>query len=157
MQVSDLSSFRSVFGLSSYPTSFTLAYPGSGCADPGLTGGEGEATLDAQWVDAVAPEASIVMAPCFDTGTTFGVQVALLGLASHAAHVGHAMTLLARRPCLVLSPDKRSRWRPRAARALHGDAMVVISLVWQRRGEAWRPQPCACHDKHHAALTFGWY
>jgi subtilase family serine protease len=74
----DWTTFRKVFGLSSY-TSGSLKTinpaPPSGtsnCSDPGAQGAEDEATLDAEWSSAAAPDATIELATCKDTTTTFG-------------------------------------------------------------------------------------
>ena len=76
----DWSTFRSTFGLSGYTSgSFTQIHP-SNCTDPGLNGAEGEAMLDAEWASASAPNASIVLASCKDTFTTFGGLIALQNL-----------------------------------------------------------------------------
>ena len=80
--VDDWTSFRSVFGLSSY-TAGTLTQthpaPPSGannCADPGDNGDDREAILDAEYASAAAPSAAIVLASCANAGT-FGGLVAL--------------------------------------------------------------------------------
>ena len=82
----DWTAFRKVFGLSSY-TSGSLATinpePPSGssnCSDPGVQDAEDEATLDAEWSSAAAPDAAIQVATCADTNTTFGVVTALQNL-----------------------------------------------------------------------------
>lgn len=75
---SDWSTFRSTFGLASFSSgSLNTVHPGS-CADPGLVASnETEAILDAEWATAAAPSASIVMATCADTSTTFGGLIAV--------------------------------------------------------------------------------
>ncbi len=79
----DWTKFRSTFGLSSYTSgSFTQVHPG-GCTNPGtVSGNEGEATLDAEWASAAAPNATIELASCADTITTFGGLIALQKLLS---------------------------------------------------------------------------
>ena len=63
---SDWTTFRSAFGLSGYTAgSLTTVHPG-GCADPGVTGSDVEATLDVEWGSAAAPSAAIVVASCSD-------------------------------------------------------------------------------------------
>ncbi|MGA3211181.1 MAG: Ig-like domain repeat protein [Terriglobales bacterium] len=76
----DWTTFRNEFGLSGYTAgSFTQVHPG-GCTDPGVTGAEIEAALDAQWSSAAAPNAHIELASCADTGVTFGGLLALENL-----------------------------------------------------------------------------
>ncbi len=80
----DWTSFRSAFGLSSYRTgSLRQVHPAgsNACADPGVVAGnELEAELDVEWASAAAPGASIVLAACADTTTTFGGLLALQNL-----------------------------------------------------------------------------
>jgi len=80
----DWDNFRSTFGLSTaYPSgSFTQIHPTSSsnsCTDPGYTGDDVEATLDAEWASATAPSAAIELASCTST-TTFGGFIALQNL-----------------------------------------------------------------------------
>jgi uncharacterized repeat protein (TIGR01451 family) len=82
----DWSTFRSTFGLASaYPYgSFTQQHPASSgtnnCSNPGVVSGdEFEATLDAEWASAAAPNAAIVLASCAST-QTFGGLIALENL-----------------------------------------------------------------------------
>jgi subtilase family serine protease len=85
----DWSTFRKTFGLTlKYPHgSFTQTHPGPGaggtggaCTDPGVNGDDAEATLDAQWASAAAPNATIVLASCADTYANFGGFIALENL-----------------------------------------------------------------------------
>ena len=77
----DWTTFRNTFGLSSYTSgSFTQVHPGN-CTNPGVLGGnDGEAILDAEWASAAAPSATIELASCADTATTFGGLIALQNL-----------------------------------------------------------------------------
>jgi len=82
----DWTTFRSTFGLANaYPSgSFTQQHPASSgtndCIDPGVVAGdEFEATLDAEWASAAAPNAAIVLASCASS-TTFGGLIALENL-----------------------------------------------------------------------------
>ncbi len=75
----DVKNFRSQFGLSKYAGTLSLTHPG-GCVDPGFTGDEGEAALDAEWSGAVAPDAAIIEASCSSSETGFGVMTALQNL-----------------------------------------------------------------------------
>jgi subtilase family serine protease len=77
----DWNTFRKVFGLSSYTGSFSTIHPApttgnSNCSDPGATTDDDEATLDAEWSSAAAPDATIQLASCASTATTFGVLIA---------------------------------------------------------------------------------
>ena len=81
---SEWSQFRRFFGLQRpyvYGNFSQIhpALPGSPCIDPGVTGAATEATLDAQWSSAAAPDANIVLASCNDT-YNFGVLTALVNL-----------------------------------------------------------------------------
>ena len=71
INVSDVNTFRSLFGLSSNPPRVIL--PG---ADPGLTDDETEAVLDAEWAGAVAPGATVDIVAAPSTNTTFGGDTA---------------------------------------------------------------------------------
>ena len=75
----DWNSFRTSFGLTGYPGTLSITHPGR-CTDPGFTGDEGEAAIDAEWSGAVAPGANIVEAACAGTETTFGVETTLQNL-----------------------------------------------------------------------------
>jgi subtilase family serine protease len=78
---SDWSTFRSTFGLSGYTSgSFTQVHPGSNCTNPGSNGNDGEAILDAEWASAAAPNATIELASCADTSSTFGGLIAFQNL-----------------------------------------------------------------------------
>jgi subtilase family serine protease len=67
---SDWTNFRSTFGLSIYGgATLTTIHPAppsgsNNCSDPGVTGDDGEASLDAEYASAAAPSAAIVMASC---------------------------------------------------------------------------------------------
>lgn len=80
----DWLTFRTAFGLTQYASgSLTTVHPG--CADPGVprsasAGDDGEATYDAEWASAAAPDASIMVAACPSTRTTFGGLLALENL-----------------------------------------------------------------------------
>jgi len=82
----DWNTFRTVFGLSSYTSgSFTTINPAppagaSNCSDPGPTGDDDEATLDAEWSSAAAPDASIELAACANKTTTPGFLIAAQNL-----------------------------------------------------------------------------
>ena len=59
--VTDWYTFRSTFGLDRFPGSFRQIHPQpptgpANCVDPGTTMDDSEATLDAEWASAAAPE-----------------------------------------------------------------------------------------------------
>ena len=90
-RASDWDTFRSVFGLAQYSAgnlSSLHPAPGAGktnCNAPGVVGGDdGEAILDAEWASAAAPSASIVVASCANTRSTFGGFIALQNLINGA-------------------------------------------------------------------------
>jgi subtilase family serine protease len=77
----DWDTFRKVFGLSTYKGTLATINPAppsgaSNCSDPGANGDDDEASLDAEWSSAAAPDAAIQVATCADTTTTFGVMIA---------------------------------------------------------------------------------
>jgi subtilase family serine protease len=83
----DWDTFRSTLGLSEYTSgSLVISHPapasgGSNCTAPGTrNGGDDETTLDAEWASASAPDATIMIASCSDTRTTFGGLIALQNL-----------------------------------------------------------------------------
>jgi len=84
----DWTTFRKVFGLSGYTSgSFTQVHPApktgsNNCSNPGINsdGDDGEATLDAEYASAAAPDAAIKLAACDNTNTTFGGLIALQNL-----------------------------------------------------------------------------
>jgi subtilase family serine protease len=76
----DWVTFRKTFGLNSYKSgSFTQGQVGATCVAPGITSDEGEATLDAEWASASAPNAAIQMVSCKDTSTS-GELIAIQNL-----------------------------------------------------------------------------
>ena len=84
----DWTNFRKVFGLSSFTAgSFTQVHPAppsgtNNCSNPGASGDDFEAILDAEYASAAAPSAAIVLASCNDgnTDATFGALIALVNL-----------------------------------------------------------------------------
>lgn len=80
IQSADVATFRKAAGLSSYGGTFAQIHPGSGCADPGTNGAEGEAAIDAEWAGAIAPDAAVKLASCADTAVQFGAFIAALNL-----------------------------------------------------------------------------
>ncbi len=82
LNVSDVSTFRTAFGLSGYPGTFSQITPTgpTTCTNSGVNSDEGEAALDAEWAGASAPGAAVVLASCSDTSTVFGGLIALQNL-----------------------------------------------------------------------------
>jgi subtilase family serine protease len=90
--------FRKILGLSEkFPSaSLTETSPQGAvaCTNPGFQalptdpgyGDDSEAALDVEWATAAAPNASIVLAACTDTYTTFGGLSALLNVLNGPAH-----------------------------------------------------------------------
>jgi Pro-kumamolisin, activation domain len=83
----DWTSFRSTFGLSAYTDgSFSQVHPAAAsgannCSDPGVVfGSETEAILDVEYASAAAPSATITLASCTSTTTTFGGLIAMQNL-----------------------------------------------------------------------------
>ena len=83
----DWTSFRSVFGLSTYTDgTFNQIHPAppsgtNNCSDPGAVGGSDlEAIVDAEYASAAAPSAAIVLASCANSVANFGALVALENL-----------------------------------------------------------------------------
>jgi len=82
----DWTTFRSVLGLSGYTSgSLITTHPAppsgaSNCSDPSYTGDDTETTADAEWASAAAPNATIEVAACANTSTTFGVLIAAQNL-----------------------------------------------------------------------------
>ncbi len=82
----DWATFRKAFGLSTYTSgSFTQVHPApktgaNNCAAPGVNDDDGEAILDAEYASAAAPNATIELASCANTQTTFGGLIALENL-----------------------------------------------------------------------------
>ena len=76
----DVATFRTAFGLNKFTGTFTQVHPGTGCTDPGPQGSEDEASLDAEWAGAIAPDADVILASCADTATNFGGFIAAQNL-----------------------------------------------------------------------------
>lgn len=84
----DWVTFRNTFGLQSYASGSLSQISPQGelkCKNPGFQGDpkdpgygdDGEAAIDVEWASAAAPGASILLAACTDTSTTFGGLIAL--------------------------------------------------------------------------------
>jgi subtilase family serine protease len=83
---SDITTFRTAFGLSGYHGTFSQINPAgsTACTNPSVNGDESEAALDAEWAGASAPDANIELAACADTTTVFGGLIALQNLINGA-------------------------------------------------------------------------
>jgi subtilase family serine protease len=85
----DWTNFRNAFGLNQYGGNLQIVHPapssGGPCANPGVTGDDGEAALDTQWAAAAAPSATIMLASCASTGATDGVFLAIQNLVNASA------------------------------------------------------------------------
>jgi subtilase family serine protease len=86
-KTADWNTFRSTFGLSGYTSgSFSQIHPApptgsNNCSNPGVVSGdEQEAIMDAEYASAAAPSATIVLASCASTDSTFGGLIALQNL-----------------------------------------------------------------------------
>ncbi len=77
----DWHTFRNAFGLNPYKGKLEFQHPG--CTDPGYTGDEGEAALDAEWIGVAAPGATVIEASCAGSALTFGVETSMKGLIEH--------------------------------------------------------------------------
>lgn len=89
---SDFTNFRTTFGLStSFPKgNLVTTHPGGAaefCSDPGVNtnGDDVEATLDAEYASAAAPNATIELAACGNTKVTGGVFQAVINLVDQAS------------------------------------------------------------------------
>ncbi|HEX6834748.1 MAG TPA: protease pro-enzyme activation domain-containing protein, partial [Rudaea sp.] len=73
--LADVATFRSVFGLPA--TTVSTVHPG--CTDPGVFAAhEIEATLDAEWAGAAAPNANLQIVSCGGASGIFGAMAGLL-------------------------------------------------------------------------------
>ncbi len=86
----DWTDFRKKFGLSKYTSGkLTTAHPKpakgkNNCLSPGVTAASIEAAIDTEYASAAAPDATIELASCADTQTTFGGLLAIENLVSSA-------------------------------------------------------------------------
>jgi subtilase family serine protease len=81
----DWTNFRAIFGLSQHQSgSLKVVHPapigGKACDNPGDNSDDDEATIDAEWASAAAPDATILVATCKASGTTDGVHLAIENL-----------------------------------------------------------------------------
>ncbi|HTZ83504.1 MAG TPA: S53 family peptidase [Candidatus Acidoferrales bacterium] len=85
MNPADFTTFRSALGLSGYASGkLQIAHPSSSgnnnCMNPGINGDGVEASLDAEWASAAAPDATIKMISCASSYPTFGGLIAIQNL-----------------------------------------------------------------------------
>jgi hypothetical protein len=80
---SDVTTYRTTF-LSKYSGTFSTIHPGSGCSAPGVNADDSEAELDAEVVGISAPDATIQVATCANTTSTFGGLIAIENLPSYS-------------------------------------------------------------------------
>jgi len=85
MNPADWNTFRSTFGLTAYTSGkLEITHPeakgSNNCADPGNNGDGVEASLDAEWSSAAAPNATINMISCASSYPTFGGLIAIQNL-----------------------------------------------------------------------------
>ena len=87
----DWTTFRNTFGLNVFSSgSFSQVHPAplsghNNCNSPGVNGDEGEASLDAEYASAAAPNAAIEIASCKNTLFTFGGLIAIQNLVNSSA------------------------------------------------------------------------
>ncbi len=79
IQGKDFVAFRNVFGLTAAAGKLIFSHPGD-CTNPGFTGDEAEAAIDAEYASSSAPDADIVEASCAGGSLGFGVETALQNL-----------------------------------------------------------------------------
>lgn len=96
----DWYAFRKTLGLArKYPHgNLKIVHPqsasGGECADPGVNGDDDEAVLDVEWASAAAPNATIELASCADTGSVdFGAFTALQNLLTGTSSPPPVMSL----------------------------------------------------------------
>jgi subtilase family serine protease len=99
---SDVTTFRSAFGLSTYPATPDATQGGINyldgitgyCTDPGLanTDDQGEASLDIEWIGVTAPNAIIDYVSCQSTITTDGTDLSLTYVINNLAGSVSAMS-----------------------------------------------------------------
>jgi subtilase family serine protease len=91
--------FRTALGLAKqFPKgNLVVTHPGGGtagaCADPGVNGADGEATLDVEWASASAPSATIVLASCADTNFNSGLYIALENLLTNGGKTPNVVSI----------------------------------------------------------------
>ncbi len=84
---SDWSNYQKTFGLKSYGGTLKTEHPNDAknCTNPGTNGDDVEADLDVEMITAAAPAATVELASCADTTTTFGGLIAIQNIISAAS------------------------------------------------------------------------
>lgn len=102
----DWQTFQSTFGLSQYKGKLVQAHPAppsgvTNCQDPGTGDGDDvETAIDAEWALAAAPGATIEVASCRTTRTTFGGLIALQNILNASnANTGPAIVSISYGEC----------------------------------------------------------
>lgn len=109
VQPADIATFRQAFlpanatGVVNYVNPVAFAGDTS-CPDPGTNGDEGEAALDAEWIGAAAPDATVVFASCDDSNSpSFGPFTAALNMLNNTSAPPPSVFSLSYGECEVLS------------------------------------------------------
>jgi subtilase family serine protease len=89
-KAADWTNFRSKFGLTKYTGGKLVqvhpaSTPTNNCTNPLINPDDFEASLDAEWASAAAPNAAIELISCADTTTTFGGIIAIQNLLNASA------------------------------------------------------------------------
>jgi hypothetical protein len=105
----DIATFRQAFlpanAIGSVNYTNPVAFPGdTSCPDPGTNGDEGEAALDAEWIGAAAPDATVVFASCDDSNSPgFGPFTAALNMLNNESAPPPSVFSLSYGECEILS------------------------------------------------------
>lgn len=86
----DIQNFRDQFGISALGPNGSVVIdhpPASVCAAPDPTINDEEGYIDAEWVGATAPDATIDFVTCADSGVTSGTDLAASYIVQDATHV----------------------------------------------------------------------
>ena len=128
----DFNSFRSVFGLSGYKSgSLSITHPASSgtnnCSNPGINGDSTEASLDAEWASAAAPNAAIEMISCASSLPTFGGLIAFQNLIN-ASSTPPAIMSMSYGVCEALTPAaQRANFNSTFQQAVSEGVSVFVS------------------------------
>ena len=149
----DVATFRQAFlpsdaaGVVNYVNPVAFAGDTS-CPDPGTNGDEGEAALDAEWIGAAAPDATVVFASCDDSNSpSFGPFTAALNMLNNPAVALPSVFSLSYGECEVLSIT---------------NVVDEVGLIWQQAAAegvtvyvASGDAGSAGCDQNQASATFG--
>jgi subtilase family serine protease len=152
---SDWTTFRSSYGLSAHSGTFAQTHPAphsgpTNCLNPGVNADEAEATIDAEWSGAAAPDAHIELATCADTNTIDGLLTAVLNLTQESA---------ATRPQIIsISYIECEAFQGAAHNAAYNSAFQTAVAegisVFVATGD-WLAAVCDANDPPPAASVFG--